>query len=131
VFGEHDTILDLRARLVIGDRVFNTYIHDVEAHSGYEVITIGSRGEDKKTLAGWRLVTLDGFFVYKFPFGTIVKSGCQVHVVCSSKKLMHMKDDLFWKRHKGLNPNWDVVLLVDASGRVADRYQYGRFIAGR
>ena len=131
MMGEHDVIPKVRARLAIRDRFANAYIMGVETYSGYEVITIGNQGDENKSLAGWRLVTLEGFFVYKVPFGVIVKPGCQLQVACCSNASTNTKCDLIWRRHKGLSSNWDVILLVDASGSVVDRCRHGRFGTGR
>jgi hypothetical protein len=105
----------------------NVYISDVEKHLGYEVIKIANQGNVKSTLEGWRIVTTNGFFVYKIPFNVIVKPGCQLHVACSSDALIHTKFDLMWRRQKGLNPNLDLILLIDVAGNVVDRFQYGKF----
>lgn len=131
MFGESDVIHNVRAGLATQERYSNVYINGVETRSWYEVVTIVNQGDDDKSLAGLRIVTLDGFFVYKVPFGVSVKPGCQLHVACSIDGSMNTKYDLIWKRHKGLNSNWDVILLVDASGNVVDRCRYGKFGTGR
>jgi hypothetical protein len=105
----------------------NIYISDVEKHLGYEVIKIANQGNVKKSLAGLRIVTTNGFFVFKIPFNVIVKPGCQLHIACSSDASIHGKYDLMWKRQKGLNPNLDLILLVDVAGDVVDRFQYGKY----
>jgi hypothetical protein len=109
----------------------NVYISDVEKHLGYEVIKIANQGNVNRSLAGWRIVTTNGFFVYKIPFNVIVKPGCQLHVACSSDAVIHAKFDLMWRRQKGLNPNLDFILLVNVTGNVVDRFQYGKFGAQR
>jgi hypothetical protein len=101
-------------------------IQDVKAHFGHEVITIMNQGEGKQSLTGWSIATLDGVFVFKIPLGLTLMPDDRLSVACGPKRSILKKYDLIWKRYKGLNADWDVILLIDASGNVVDHRRYGR-----
>jgi len=105
-------------------------IEEVQPYQGVEVIKIVNHSENEQPLTGWSIVTTDGMFVFKMPMDVSMKPGERLEVACTSKRQIRGKFDLIWKRHKRLNANWDDLLLIDSSGKVAHRYQYGRLREG-
>jgi hypothetical protein len=99
-------------------------IRDVKARMGYEIITIMNQGKEAQSLWGWDLATLDGLFIFKIPTGITLSPGNVLRVACGPQKSITRGYDLHWMRQKQLNAAWDVILLIDASGKVVDRYHY-------
>jgi hypothetical protein len=104
-------------------------IRDAVAHRGYEVITILNRGDSEQSLTGWCIATLEGMFVFRIPMGLSLMPGDHLRVACGPIKTDLKGVDLVWKRYKHLNADWDMILLIDASGDVVDRYPYGKVAA--
>ena len=127
MFGEHDAISNIRASPSSREPTTQVFIKDVDSRNRYDVISIVNQGDDTRSLGGWVIVTLSGFFVYKVPLEVSVEPGCQLKIACSSNTSVTKKYDLVWKRYKRLNSNGDEILLVNGSGDVVDRCQYGRF----
>jgi hypothetical protein len=117
---------DERHNQATNDNNSEVVIQDVKTHHGHEVITIMNQGEGKQSLTGWSIATLDGLFVFKIPLGlTLMPEGC-LSVACGTRRSILEEYDLIWKRYKGLNEDWDVIWLIDASGKVVDHCRYGR-----
>ena len=101
-------------------------VRDAKAFLGHEVITILNQGDGEQSLTGWCIATLDGLFVFRIPMGVTLMPGDHLRVACGPKRSILKGYDLVWKRYKHLNADWDMILLINASGNVVDHYPYGK-----
>jgi hypothetical protein len=101
-------------------------VRDAKAFFGHEVITIMNQGDGEQSLTGWCIATLDGLFVFRIPMGVTLMPGDHLRVACGPKRSILKEYDLVWKRYKHLNADWDMILLINASGNVVDHYPYGK-----
>lgn len=101
-------------------------VRDAKAFLEHEVITILNQGDGEQSLTGWCIATLDGLFVFRIPMGVTLMPGDHIRVACGPKRSILKGYDLVWKRYKHLNADWDMILLINASGNVVDHYPYGK-----
>jgi hypothetical protein len=101
-------------------------VRDAKAFLGHEVITILNQGDGEQSLTGWCIATLDGLFVFRIPMGLTLMPGDHLRVACGPERSILKGYDLVWKRYKHLNADWDMILLISASGDVVDHYPYGK-----